>query len=73
LSQIAKELDVDRLLEGAVVESPERVRITVRLLDATDRVLWAETYDRKIADILALQGKLATTIVEQVLRHSAGR
>lgn len=71
LPQIARELDADLLLEGAVVEARGRVRITVRLLDAADQAIWADSYDHSLSDVLELQGKLAAVIVEEVLRCSS--
>ncbi len=67
LAQIASELNVDAVVEGSVTRSSDRVRITAQLLDArNDRHLWAETYDRDIRDVLALQRDVANAIAKQV-------
>ncbi len=65
--QIAKELNVQALVEGSILHSSDRIRISARLLDAdNDRPLWAQTYDRDLKDILLLQKEIATAII-----HSA--
>lgn len=65
--QIARELNVDGLVEGTVSRSGDRVRITAQLIDAkTDRHLWAETYERDLRDLLALQDEVARAIAEQI-------
>ncbi len=67
LPQIARELNVDALVEGTVLRSGDRVRITANLLYApTDRHLWAETYERDLRDVLALQGEVARAIANEV-------
>lgn len=67
LPAIARELNVDAVVEGSVIRSGQRVRITAQLLDgATDRYLWAETYDRDLGDVLKLQGEVAAAIAKQV-------
>jgi TolB-like protein/DNA-binding winged helix-turn-helix (wHTH) protein len=67
LPEIARELNVDAVLEGTVARSGNRVRITANLLHApTDRHLWAETYEGDLGDVLALQGEVARAIAEQV-------
>ena len=67
LPEIARELNVDAIVEGSVVRSGQRVRVTAQLLQArTDRHLWAETYDRDLGDVLKLQGDFADAIAQQV-------
>jgi TolB-like protein/DNA-binding winged helix-turn-helix (wHTH) protein/Tfp pilus assembly protein PilF len=67
LPEIGRELGVDAIVEGAVLRSNDRVRITAQLIDArSDRHLWAESYERNLGDILALQGRLAQDIAEEV-------
>jgi len=67
LMQIARELKVDALVEGAVLRSGERVRITSRLMHpASDRQLWSESYERDLRDVLALQGEVARAVVSQI-------
>jgi serine/threonine protein kinase/tetratricopeptide (TPR) repeat protein len=63
LPSIAQELGVDAVVEGSVLESGNRVRITAQLIDArTDRHLWAENYERNVSDILSLQDEVANAI-----------
>jgi TolB-like protein/DNA-binding winged helix-turn-helix (wHTH) protein/Flp pilus assembly protein TadD len=67
LPEIARELNVDVIVEGSVIRSGERVRVTAQLLQAsTDQHLWAETYDRDRGDVLKLQAEVADTIAQQV-------
>lgn len=67
LPEIARELNVDAIVEGSVIRSGERVRVTAQLLQAsTDQHLWAETYDRDRGDVLKLQAEVADAIARQV-------
>ncbi|MBZ5514763.1 MAG: protein kinase [Acidobacteriia bacterium] len=67
LPQIARELNVDAVVEGSVLRSGDRVRITAQLLHApTDRHLWAESYERNLRDVLALQSEVAQAIVREI-------
>jgi TolB-like protein/DNA-binding winged helix-turn-helix (wHTH) protein len=67
LPEIAKELNVDALVEGAVLRSGDRVRITANLIHAaSDRHLWAEAYDRDLRDVLVLQSDVAQAIAREV-------
>lgn len=67
LPEIARELNVDAIVEGSVIRSGQEVRITAQLIEApTDHHLWAETYDRNLGDILKLQGDVAKAIAQQV-------
>jgi TolB-like protein/DNA-binding winged helix-turn-helix (wHTH) protein len=67
LPQIAKELGVDALIEGSVLRSGNRVRITAELIQAsTDKLLWAQTYQRDLTDVLPLQEEVARAIADQV-------
>jgi TolB-like protein/Flp pilus assembly protein TadD len=67
LPQIAKELNVDAIIEGSVLRAEGRVRITANLVEAaTDRQLWAQSYDRDLKDVLALQSEVARAIVEEI-------
>ncbi len=62
--KVAKELGVQYVVEGSVRKAGSRVRITVQLIDAeTDRHLWAERYDRELADIFAIQDEVTASIV----------
>ena len=63
LREIGVALDVETLLEGSVRRAGDRVRIVAQLLDAaTSRHLWAETYDRQLTDIFAIQTDVALQI-----------
>jgi TolB-like protein/Tfp pilus assembly protein PilF len=65
--QIARELGVDALVEGSVVRSGNRVRITTQLIHAaSDRHLWAHSYDRELSDVLTVQGEVAREIAESI-------
>jgi TolB-like protein/DNA-binding winged helix-turn-helix (wHTH) protein/Flp pilus assembly protein TadD len=67
LPEIARELNVDAIVEGSVIRSGQRLRVTAQLLRApTDQHLWAETYDRDVGDILRLQAEVADAIAQQV-------
>jgi len=67
LPQIASELLVDAVVEGAVQLVGNRVRITAQLVDAvTDEHIWAETYDRELSDVLLLQSEVARDIAKQI-------
>ena len=67
LPQIARELNVDAVLEGSVVRSGDRVRITAQLIHAQgDRHIWAHSYERDLRNVLALQGEIARDIVGEV-------
>lgn len=67
LPEIAKELNVDAVVEGSVLRDHDRVRITAQLLQAaTEKHLWAETYDRDLRDVLDLQSSVARDIANQV-------
>ncbi len=63
MPQIAKELNVDGVVEGSVQRSGDKVRITAQLIEGpTDRHLWVESYERDLRDILALQSDVAKAI-----------
>jgi TolB-like protein/DNA-binding winged helix-turn-helix (wHTH) protein/Tfp pilus assembly protein PilF len=67
LSQIARELNVDAVVEGTVMRSGDRVRITAELVQiAADRALWAEAYESNINDVLSLQQRVAGAIVGNI-------
>jgi TolB-like protein len=58
MREIASELHADAVIEGSVMRSADRVRITVELIDASsDQHFWAESYERDLKDILTLQGE----------------
>jgi TolB-like protein/DNA-binding winged helix-turn-helix (wHTH) protein len=67
LSQIASELNVDAVVEGTVLRVGDRVRITAELVQvSTDRHLWADTYESQMGDILALQNRVSSAIVNEI-------
>jgi len=67
LPQIARELNVDAVVEGSVLRSGKRVRITAQLIHAaTDQHLWAESYERDLRDVLSLQSEVARAIANEI-------
>jgi len=67
LPQIGRELNVDAVVEGTVLRSGDRVRITAQLVQAaTDRHLWAETYEGDLRDVLVLQSEVARAIASEI-------
>jgi TolB-like protein len=67
LREIADELRVDAILEGSAARSADRIRVTTRLVDPrTGEYLWAESYERDLADVLVLQSEVAQTVAHQV-------
>jgi TolB-like protein/DNA-binding SARP family transcriptional activator len=67
LPEIARELKVDGVVEGALLREGGRVRLTAQLVHGlTDRHLWAQRYERDIRDVLLLQGELAEAIAREV-------
>ncbi|HEX8895894.1 MAG TPA: hypothetical protein VF783_21405 [Terriglobales bacterium] len=66
-AEIARELNVDGIIEGSVQRSGNKVRITAQLIyGPADTHLWAETHERDLQDILSLQDKVACDIANQV-------
>ncbi len=64
MTDIARELNVDHILEGSVRKAGNRVRITAQLIDAkTDRHIWSETYERELVDIFDIQEEISNNIV----------
>lgn len=66
LPQIGRELNVDAVMEGSVLRSGNRVRITAHIYAPTDQNLMTETYERDFGDVLALQREVAESIAERV-------
>ncbi len=65
LPQIAQQLGVAHILEGSVQKAAEQVRVSVQLINASTQThLWAETYDRKLTDIFAVESDIAKTIAD---------
>ena len=66
IPEIARELDVDAVVEGSIVRSGDRIRITAQLIDArTDRHLWAQSFEGPASDVLTLQDSVARQIAAQ--------
>ena len=73
LPEIAKELDVDAVVEGSVMRAGDRVRITAELIDARrDQHLWGDSYNRDLRDVLALQDEVAGAISNRIGSVLAG-
>ena len=73
LPEIAKQLGVAHILEGSVQKSSDQVRVNVQLINAmTDAHLWAETYDRKLTDIFAVESEIAKAIAETLQAKLSG-
>jgi TolB-like protein/DNA-binding winged helix-turn-helix (wHTH) protein/Flp pilus assembly protein TadD len=67
LSEIAKELNVDGIVEGTMIRSSERLRVDAQLIEAnSDRHFWARSYERKPGDAVALQNDLARAIANEI-------
>jgi len=67
LPEIARELNVDMLVEGSVTRDGDRVRVTAQLIDGvTDEHLWARSFDRRMKDVLTLQNEIARAIAAEV-------
>jgi TolB-like protein/DNA-binding winged helix-turn-helix (wHTH) protein/Tfp pilus assembly protein PilF len=67
LPEIARDLNVDSIVEGSVLRAGNRVRITAQLIHVpTDQHLWANSYERDLKDVLALQGEVAGDIAQQI-------
>ena len=67
LPQIARELNVDAMVEGTVLRSGDQVRITAQLIEAsTDKHLWSQSYEGELRDTLALQSRVASAIADQI-------
>jgi TolB-like protein/DNA-binding winged helix-turn-helix (wHTH) protein len=67
LPEIGRQLGVDAVVEGSVLRSGDRVRITAQLIRAaSDRHIWAESYDGDLKDVLSLQARVAEAVTNQV-------
>jgi TolB-like protein/DNA-binding winged helix-turn-helix (wHTH) protein/Flp pilus assembly protein TadD len=67
LPQIARELNVDAVVEGSVLRSGDRVRITAQLIEASaDKHLWSQSYEGELRDALTLQNRVAAAIADQI-------
>jgi TolB-like protein/Tfp pilus assembly protein PilF len=73
LREIARQLGVANILEGSVQKSANQVRVNVQLINAlSDAHLWADTFDRKLTDIFAVESNIATTIAETLQAKLTG-
>ena len=73
LRDVARQLGVANILEGSVQRSNDRVRVNVQLINAlTDAHLWADTYDRQLTDIFAVESEIAKTIAETLQARLTG-
>jgi adenylate cyclase len=73
LRQIAQQLGVTHILEGSVQKANDQVRVNVQLINAiTDAHLWADTYDRKLTDIFAVESEISKTIAEKLQAKLTG-
>jgi TolB-like protein len=74
LREIAKQLGVANILEGSVQKLADQVRVNVQLINAqSDSHLWADTYDRKLTDILGVESEIAKRIAESLQAKLTGR
>ncbi len=74
LPEIARELNVDAILEGSALLLGNRVRISVRLVSArSDETLWTDRYDRNLEDVLGLQSDVAETVAKAIAIHLTPR
>ena len=74
LREIAQQLGVANVVEGSVQRSGNRVRVNAQLVDArTDAHLWAQTYDRDLADVFAIQSEIAKAIADQLNAKLSGK
>ncbi|HWY40861.1 MAG TPA: FlgO family outer membrane protein [Chthoniobacterales bacterium] len=70
LREIGQQLGVAHVLEGSVQRAANKIRVNAQLIDARDDAhLWAQTYDRDLADVFAIQSEIAQTIAEQLKAH----
>ncbi len=74
LRDIAQQLRVANVLEGSVQRSGDRIRVNAQLIDArSDRHLWAQSYDRELADVFAIQTEIAKAIADQLRLQMSDR
>jgi len=74
LREIGRQLGVAHVLEGSVQRAANRIRVNAQLIDArTDVHLWAQTYDRDLADVFAIQSEIAQTIADQLQARMSAR
>ena len=67
LPQIARELNVDAIMEGSVLRSGNKVRVTAQLIQASpEQHLWAKSYESDLRDVLSLQSQVAQSVANQI-------
>src|SRR5262249_27788250 len=70
LRKIGEELGVAHVVEGSVQRAANKIRVNAQLIDArNDAHLWAQTYDRDLADVFAIQSEIAEAIAQQLQAH----
>lgn len=73
IGQVARELDVDAVLTGKLVQLGDNLTINVQLIDGrTNKIIWVEQYDRKMSDLLSTQREIATTLTQKMQLNLAG-
>ena len=73
LREIAQKLGVANILEGSVQKPSDQVRVNVQLIHAaSDTHLWAETYDRKLTDVFAVESEIAKSVTERLQAKLTG-
>jgi serine/threonine protein kinase/predicted Zn-dependent protease len=73
VADIARELNVDAVLSGRLMRAGDDLSVSVQLIDArTQKLIWAEQYDRKMADLMATQREIATTLTQKMQLRLAG-
>ena len=73
IGQVARELDVDAVMSGRLMQVGDNLNISVQLIDANSKkLLWAEQYDRKMADLLSTQREIATAITQKLQLRLSG-
>lgn len=71
ISEIARELKVDAIVEGSITQSGTAIRVNVQLIDASDRHVWASAYEDRNANVLALERDMAGQIAAEIQAHLA--
>jgi eukaryotic-like serine/threonine-protein kinase len=73
LAEVARDLNVDAVLSGRLMRAGDDLSVSVQLIDArTQKLIWAEQYDRKMADLMATQREIATTLTQKLQLRLAG-
>jgi TolB-like protein/Tfp pilus assembly protein PilF len=73
IADVARELNVDAVLSGRLMRAGDDLSVSVQLIDArTQKLIWAEQYDRKMADLMATQREIATTLTQKMQLRLAG-